>query len=120
MGRQEEKIEKKREAIQEAQDNPADASSKAVSFDFFDSSRQISSTIESENNRIIIFQDREKFAKKVKTIEDQLEKLECAMEEKEKNSEIALGTSKLNYLDPRITVSWCRKNEVPIEKMNYP
>ena len=35
MGRQEEKIEKKREAIQEAQDNLADASSKAVSFDFF-------------------------------------------------------------------------------------
>ena len=69
---------------------------------------------------MIVFQDREKFAKKVKTLEDQLEKLECAMEEKEKNSEIALGTSKLNYLDPRITVSWCRKNEVPIEKINYP
>lgn len=41
------------------------------------------------------------------------------MTEKEKNSEIALGTSKLNYLDPRITVSWCRKNDVPIEKVKY-
>ena len=68
---------------------------------------------------IINIQDREKYAKKVKTLEDQLEKLECAMTEKEKNSEIALGTSKLNYLDPRITVSWCRKNDVPIEKVKY-
>ena len=35
----------------------------------------------------------------------------------EENKEIALGTSKLNYLDPRITVSWCKKWEVPIEKV---
>ena len=35
----------------------------------------------------------------------------------EENKEIALGTSKLNYLDPRITVAWCKKNEVPIEKV---
>ena len=35
----------------------------------------------------------------------------------EENKEIALGTSKLNYLDPRITVSWCKKYEVPIEKV---
>ena len=28
-----------------------------------------------------------------------------------------MGTSKLNYMDPRITVSWCKKNEVPIEKV---
>merc|ERR1712235_99400 len=90
MGRQEEKIKSKSKAIQEAQDNLDKAKSKA---------------------------DREKFSKKLKTLEDQLEKLECAMTEKEKNSEIALGTSKLNYLDPRITVSWCRKNDVPIEKV---
>lgn len=35
----------------------------------------------------------------------------------EENKEIALGTSKLNYLDPRITVSWCKKWDVPIEKV---
>ncbi len=28
-----------------------------------------------------------------------------------------MGTSKLNYMDPRITVSWCKQNEVPIERV---
>ena len=36
---------------------------------------------------------------------------------KEGNKSIALGTSKLNYNDPRITVKWCKVNEVPIEKV---
>jgi DNA topoisomerase-1 len=28
-----------------------------------------------------------------------------------------LGTSKINYIDPRITFAWCKKYEVPVEKM---
>ena len=35
----------------------------------------------------------------------------------QENKEIALGTSKLNYLDPRISVAWCRKWDVPVEKI---
>jgi len=30
---------------------------------------------------------------------------------------IALGTSKINYLDPRITAAWCKRMDVPIEKI---
>jgi DNA topoisomerase-1 len=30
---------------------------------------------------------------------------------------ISTSTSKVNYLDPRITVAWCKKGEVPIEKI---
>lgn len=30
---------------------------------------------------------------------------------------VSLGTSKLNYIDPRLTFAWCKKYEVPIEKM---
>jgi len=30
---------------------------------------------------------------------------------------LALGTSKINYMDPRITISWCKSHEVPIEKI---
>jgi hypothetical protein len=37
--------------------------------------------------------------------------------DKEENKDIALGTSKLNYLDPRISIAWCKKNNVPIEKV---
>ena len=35
----------------------------------------------------------------------------------QENKEIALGTSKLNYLDPRISVAWCKKWVVGIEKV---
>ena len=53
-------------------------------------------------------------------LEDQLVKLKCAKTDREENKEIALGTSKLNYLDPRITVGWCKKWDVPIEKVSRP
>ena len=39
------------------------------------------------------------------------------LKDRESNKQVALGTSKLNYMDPRITVSWCKKNEVNIEKL---
>lgn len=33
-------------------------------------------------------------------------KLEVQATDREENKQIALGTSKLNYLDPRISVAW--------------
>ncbi|CAF3445264.1 unnamed protein product [Rotaria socialis] len=36
---------------------------------------------------------------------------------REENKDIALGTSKLNYLDPRISVAWRKKWDVPIEEI---
>lgn len=41
------------------------------------------------------------------------------MQTKDDMKTIALGTSKINYLDPRITVAWCKRHEVPIEKVSY-
>lgn len=37
--------------------------------------------------------------------------------EKKQNKNIALSTSKINYMDPRISVTWCKNHEVPIEKV---
>eukprot|EP00798_Chlamydomonas_sp_ICE-L_P013943 gene13943-19879_t len=48
---------------------------------------------------------------------DQVAKMELVMGAKEDLSTVALGTSKINYMDPRITVAWCKRNEVPIEKV---
>jgi len=48
---------------------------------------------------------------------DQLRKKELQKAMKEDNKEVALGTSKINYMDPRITVAWCKKLQVPIEKI---
>lgn len=45
------------------------------------------------------------------------EKMERDMQTKEDLKTVALGTSKINYMDPRITVAWCKRNEVPIEKV---
>ena len=43
--------------------------------------------------------------------------LDRAMQSKESLKTVSLGTSKINYLDPRITVAWCKTHEVPIEKI---
>lgn len=50
--------------------------------------------------------NKEKLKKKLNTLEEQLKKLEVDRTDKEENKQIALSTSKLNYLDPRITVAW--------------
>jgi len=62
----------------------------------------------------MIFEKKKKAAER---LDEQLAKLEVQATDKEENKEIALGTSKLNYLDPRIIVAWCMKHEVPIEKV---
>ncbi|XP_078071959.1 DNA topoisomerase I, mitochondrial-like isoform X2 [Mustelus asterias] len=59
----------------------------------------------------------EKKKKLLQRLEEQLMKLEVQATDREENKQIALGTSKLNYLDPRITVAWCKKWNVPIEKI---
>ncbi|KAK7123267.1 hypothetical protein R3I93_021624 [Phoxinus phoxinus] len=59
----------------------------------------------------------EKKEKLVQRLCEQLKKLQLQETDREENKVIALGTSKLNYLDPRITVAWCKKHNVPIEKI---
>jgi len=39
---------------------------------------------------------------------------------KKKTRGIALGTSKLNYSDPRIGISWCKDNGVDIKRLYTP
>ncbi|ANZ73385.1 BA75_00253T0 [Komagataella pastoris] len=60
----------------------------------------------------------------VEKLESQVEKLEqrirnatLLLQDKEDNSQVALGTSKLNYIDPRLTVMFSKKYDVPIEKL---
>ena len=51
----------------------------------------------------------------MKKQEEKVKNMANKLKEREDNKQVALGTSKLNYMDPRITVSWCKKNEVNIE-----
>ena len=59
----------------------------------------------------------EKIKTSIAKKKEQLRKKELQKEMKDENKQAALGTSKINYMDPRITVSWCKKMEVPIEKV---
>ncbi|GKE24578.1 DNA topoisomerase 1 alpha-like protein, partial [Tanacetum coccineum] len=59
----------------------------------------------------------EAIRKKIDQTYAKIEKMERDKETKEDMKTIALGTSKINYLDPRITVAWCKRSEVPIEKI---
>ena len=47
----------------------------------------------------------------------QRERVQVQMQNKESLKTVALGTSKINYLDPRISVAWCKRHEMPIEKI---
>ena len=59
----------------------------------------------------------DKTSKVIKGLEQKIAKLQEKIASRDKNKEVALNTSKLNYMDPRITVSWCKKIEVPIERV---
>jgi len=59
----------------------------------------------------------EKKKKTVERLKEQQAKLEMGLLDKEEGKTISLGTSKLNYLDPRISVAWSKKWEVPVEKV---
>ncbi|CAK9165479.1 unnamed protein product [Ilex paraguariensis] len=59
----------------------------------------------------------EALERKIAQTTGKIEKMERDKETKEDLKTVALGTSKINYLDPRITVAWCKRHEVPIEKI---
>lgn len=49
---------------------------------------------------------------KIMKLKKSLEAEEIKFRNKEDNKAVALGTSKINYMDPRITIAWCKKREV--------
>jgi len=53
----------------------------------------------------------------LKKKEDYVQKLKMNKNLKIENKEVALGTSKINYMDPRITVAFCKRLELNIEKV---
>jgi len=59
----------------------------------------------------------EKIEESIDKLEEKIKTFKLQMEDREAGKEVALGTSKINYLDPRITAAWCKKHDVPIEKI---
>ncbi|KAI1429958.1 eukaryotic DNA topoisomerase I [Xylaria sp. FL1777] len=58
----------------------------------------------------------EKVEANVKKIEERIRTIELQAADRDGNKEVALGTSKINYIDPRLTVVFANKFNVPIEK----
>lgn len=79
---------------------------------------QSDTRIEKLKKKIKEFQEKKKNAKTKKQKESAQKSIEtnkAKLLEAEHN--ISTGTSKVNYLDPRITVAWAKKGNVPIEKI---
>ncbi|KAK4079557.1 hypothetical protein Trihar35433_662 [Trichoderma harzianum] len=58
----------------------------------------------------------EKFLGAIDKIDERIRVLETQAEDRDGNKEVALSTSKINYIDPRLTVVFSKKFDVPIEK----
>lgn len=59
----------------------------------------------------------EKLEAQIQKAEERIAATKTQMIDKDENKTTALGTSKINYIDPRLTFAWCAKHDVPIEKM---
>ena len=55
--------------------------------------------------------------KRISSWEDKITSQEIKNKAADDNKEVALGTSKINYMDPRISVAWCKRHEVPVDKI---
>ncbi|KAF4977260.1 hypothetical protein FZEAL_6200 [Fusarium zealandicum] len=58
----------------------------------------------------------DKFVKAIEKLDERIKTLELQALDRDGNKEVALGTSKINYIDPRLTVVFSKKFDVPIEK----
>lgn len=61
--------------------------------------------------------DKDKQSLRIKKIKDNIKKLEAKKEIKIQMKNISLGTSKINYIDPRITVAFMKKHNLPVDKI---
>ena len=59
----------------------------------------------------------ESLRKQIERLDNRLESLRMQAQDKDENKTTSLGTSKINYIDPRITVAWAKKYDVPLNKL---
>merc|ERR1712224_963125 len=60
---------------------------------------------------------QDKLKRQCNTLKERVENAKMKRQTKEDLATVVLGTSKINYLDPRITVAWCKKHDVPLAKV---
>ena len=58
-----------------------------------------------------------KNADKIASLKHKIKMLKIKKELKMELKNVSLGTSKINYIDPRITIGFLKKYNIPIEKV---
>ena len=79
--------------------------------------REANKSKQAEAHRFSKLPDEKDVSRRIDIWTEKIKKLEIDLRNKEENKEVSLGTSKANYLDPRISVAWCKRCDVPIEKL---
>ncbi|KAF3939927.1 hypothetical protein ABW19_dt0204596 [Dactylella cylindrospora] len=59
----------------------------------------------------------DKFEEQIAKLDERIQVKISMMKDKENTSEVSLGTSKINYIDPRLSVVFCKRFGVPLEKI---
>ncbi|GAA5863944.1 hypothetical protein JCM3774_004426 [Rhodotorula dairenensis] len=59
----------------------------------------------------------EKIVAALRKMDERIQVAKLAATDKDEGKEISLGTSKINYLDARISAAWCKKYDVPVNKV---
>ncbi|KAI9334492.1 hypothetical protein DFJ73DRAFT_36747 [Zopfochytrium polystomum] len=75
------------------------------------------SELESPKKRTQSTPTVEKLTKKYSDLCKRIETTRLQMIDKDENKTTALSTSKINYIDPRISAAWCKKHGVEIDKI---
>ncbi|KAG8902873.1 DNA topoisomerase 1 [Tulasnella sp. 403] len=63
------------------------------------------------------YKDVDKVFGAIEKLDTKIKAFKVNMDVKDKGKDVSLGTSKINYLDPRITTAWCKKHDIPVSKL---
>lgn len=74
---------------------------------------------ERKSKKAVLKKERpsDKLEEAIDKLQEKIKAFKLQMIDRDEGKEVALSTSKINYLDPRITVAWCNTHDVPIEKL---
>ena len=93
---------------------------KNVSKTFDTQIEKIDERIQELKNEILILRKEpvtDKITLKINKIKENIKKLKIKKSLKNEIKNISLGTSKVNYIDPRISVAFIKKHNIPIDKI---
>jgi DNA topoisomerase-1 len=90
---------------------------KNVSKTFGESMEKIEKQIKETKKKLSLAVENKKSKENIMNLKEKLSKLKLKRNLKKETKNIALGTSKINYIDPRITIAFMKTYNIPIEKI---